>query len=296
MLHPTNESTAEYTSKTLKEQKLNYYSFINATRNINDTIFTIQGKDKVPKWSFSTGIFANKAQDMGYQDCREIAKYKKRPITIIETEPVVEEPKPMKKKPKKSKMKPEAPPEWLLDSSSSEDESDIGEKEMNLTGSESDEDSDVSENEGKLWFLGLSSIDKVNEGKIPLIQEDALVTKVGKNYPGLYFHRRASLENYTYPFHLHRNHQTHEKRRYTDNDYLDEADDFQREEDKFKDKIAGNFEIWQVKLNARNASSETEGTDNSTSTSISFNELSHVHTYSESKASRLWCILGLYCF
>lgn len=292
--HPENNSISDFTKTSLQGSKYNFKASINTTGNVNNSIFTIQGKDKVPKWSFSTGLFANKAQEMGYQDCREIAKYKKRPITIIETEPEVEEQKPTKKpkKSKKLKSKPNAPPQWLLESSSSEEESDAEGKEVNLSGSESDEDSDSSDNEGKLWFLGLSILDMADESKRTSYNEDALVTKVGQNYPGLYYNHRTSLGDDRGRFRSFRNHSIYAKREYAEDDYMIEVEVFQKDEDEFNDK----FEAWQVKSNMGTSDNVKLKVANTSSSSISFNQSSKVYILSESKASRLWCIFGLYCF
>lgn len=290
--HPLNRTTNEYVKNLLSGSKYSFQASLNMTENVNNSIFTIQGKDKVPKWSFSTGIFANKAQEMGYQDCREIAKYKKRPITIIETEPEVEEQKPAAKpkKPKKPKAKPKAPPQWLLESSSSEEESEAGEPEMNFSGSESDEDSDVSEGEGKHWFLGLSVDDNSGNGRYMPVHKDALVAKVGNNFPGLYLdHHESLLVNGTSGS-LKALAQA--KRGYTEDDYIIEAENFEKE----MAKLDGNpkFKVWQVKHNI-NTSDVTKKVANFSSTSVA-SQLLKAHLLSESKASRMLCIFGLYCF
>lgn len=287
--HPLNETTKEYVKGLLSGSKYSFQASLNTTKNVNNSIFTIQGKDKVPKWSFSTGIFANKAQEMGYQDCREIAKYKKRPITIIETELEVEEQKPTTKpkKPKKPKAKPKAPPQWLLESSSSEEESEAGEQEMKFSGSESDEDSDVSEGEGKHWFLGLSVDDKGD--RLP-VHKDALVAKVGNNFHGLYLdHHESLLVNGTSSSLKALG---HAKRGYTEDDHIIEAENFEKE----MAELDGNpkFEVWQVKQNI-NTSDVTKKVANFSSTSVA-SQLLKVHLLGESKASRLLCIFGLYCF
>ncbi|KAI5957528.1 hypothetical protein KGF57_003222 [Candida theae] len=289
--HPLNDTTANL-PLNLPASKYTLQPTLNTTDNISNTIFTIQGKDKVPKWSFSTGLFANKAQEMGYQDCREIAKYKKRPITIIETEPEVDEQKPVAKpkKPKKPKSKPKPPPEWLLESSSSEEEegeeeSDGREKGLNFSGSESDEDSDLSETEGKHWFLGLSVEGGKNGSKHHLLNENKLVTKVGTNHPGLFLdHHETVDDSARNPKAL--NVSSVAKRDYIEDDYVVDAEDFQRGKDVSDKKLAPKFEAWQVKSAVSKSNDSTWQFANFSSSSIAGNQYSSVYLFSESKACR----------
>ncbi|KAI3402420.2 hypothetical protein KGF56_004828 [Candida oxycetoniae] len=148
-------------SASEKNQLLENKSLRNQSSIFDDKIFTAQGK--APRWTMSTGIFANKEQDLGNQKCESIGKYKKKPVRYVQPRPQVIETPPRKKKPA---------PIW---SSSSEEYSSSDDEYYNS----SDESSgSSSEGDDKFWFLRFSVDNpQLQESRIPFVPTQSLVER-----------------------------------------------------------------------------------------------------------------------
>ncbi|KAI5964629.1 uncharacterized protein KGF55_001698 [Candida pseudojiufengensis] len=219
----TNSETPKYNHSTISK---------NSSRNndFEDVIFTAQvkknKKKKMPKWTFTAGIFADKKQEQEKEeDCDKNVKFITTPVTVINPaeeaiveEDEVEEESPVNSRKKtnsktkakstprpKPKPKPKRPsiptrgkpkfPYWMFDSSSD----DISDDSLSdWTWSESDSSSDDDEydkklkrkNGGKFWFLNINSTELMKENRVSIIPDQLLVTKVSPNFPNLLMDQR----------------------------------------------------------------------------------------------------------